>query len=977
MARFEIWSDIEGNSGVRLAIFRAVTSARHRRSIDGKDEFRLNGALLDPAWAFVQEERVMRVVKTPTNHVEFRLRNIRKIQKDDLLADLQAEGIRFDLAANTPLLERIEANGLAQLHFELYSLPPTTHVDVALGAFAPFTVGAPAWFNKGTIELTKPLDMIYDWDTPLSALQELAALTLGELEVVRNGTQYDIHLRTQIGVGGDKPLFTVKRNILSIEHSSSSKDMGNRVYPKGAEFDGISADISENAFLVTAVSGSDLTLESDVVLEAGQWDSLFLLQQDDTVVAITGSTAPNVITAAGHTTGVDDLVTFVRNSSGAGLTYVDLPSSQTAFGHIKSKVLDRSDIPGINNFAFNGFLQNWTEGGRGTAPCIPDFSAPGGVAVCISRTSVGLKHLAPFDGADGELLSSIGTNAFLYRVESTRAISFPNGLIFLNQTLGTALGSSNFGYYIQEGNRAVNTTLPGPIIDLALYADAMVVEADVDNFGGAGACADASLVAQWQGPLRYLQAQLSFFGGTIKARIFRFSNGAFTQIGSTYDTGLGASECDVSRRLKFVVGPGLQELYVDGTLRVSGTDTVLDGEKGFAGFLTEDPVDTVSNRGPGFDNFSLAAGPNEIVMFGLPTGWTIEACGLSPAVADANGIATLDLGGAALGCTDVVVKDDLGAVQDTFVGTFGLFPGDEFFYECDVRTPGTFASLNRIHNGHLFFDNFSTQPQNTCWRGGLLQLSGKFQQSLIGSSGGVMQTNDPPQDEYHYKQEQCWQRATMLLQATIRSLGGDDSEVGIGKAAIGAAINHVGYVAYVSDAGGGTLHLARLTHTAPAQPVRNSLGTASFSFAADTDYILQAFFGDGVQEARLWSGGSIIASVSATDGNHFSSAHVGELSHVSTVGIDNSQWDDYFSHDGKDIVVQNMPAGHTARLLDVNGTVLGSAVESGGVATIDTLTITVPLSVNVLRAVTVVTSGGVEVVRFQGVVHPGDIYEVR
>lgn len=932
---------------------------------------------LDKAWPQLQEERVIRVAY-PSTFDEFRIRDITQQEDTRLLGNIEAEGIGFDLKSNSGLLERLEANGLSQLQFEVDDVTPTEHVDIILGAFAPFTIGAPSYFSRGTIEPTIRVLMIYDWTNPLAALKELAEKIGAELSITRNGViDYRINLLNEIGSGDPSPLFMVKRNIVSIKHESSSKDQANRIYPKGGEIDGWATSMAENSFIVTAVSGNDLTLEDDVVMEADQWNPFFIAEQDGTVRAITGATVPNIITVPGHTVAVDELVQFVRDSNGSQLTYVESPSSQATYG-LKGRVLDRGDISGINNFAWNGFLQDWTEGGRGTEPCIPDFNlvAPGGASACITRTAIGLAHFATFSGAEGELLNP--SQPWVHRVESTGAVNDPNGVIFLNLTLGLALGRSNFGYYIQEGQRAVNTTLPGPVINLALYADEMIVEADVDNFGGVGACAVSSLVAQWQGPDNFLQAEMRFFSGTIKARIFKKVNGSFSQIGSTYDTLLGSGLCDVSRKLKFVVGPGLQELYIDGVLRVSGTDSTFDGVKGFSGFLTEDVVDSVTNRGPGFDEFRLATGPNEIVMFGLPTGWTIEACGLSPAVADANGKATLDLGGSTLGCTDVVVKDDLAAIQDTFVGSFELHPGDILFWSCDDRTPGTFAELNRIHNGHLFLDNFSSFPRNTCWRGGLLQLSGKFQHSLIGSSfgTGVMQTFDPPQDEYHYRQEQCWQRATMLIQATIQSVGSDDSEVGVGKTAMSAA-SHVGYVAYISDTAGGTLHLARVSHSPPAQPVRNSLGTALFTIAADTDYIIQLFLGNAIQEARLWSGGSIVASVSATDATHFTSAHVGELVHVSTVGANNSQWDDYFSHDGKDIVIQNMPAGHTARLLDVNDAILGSAVESGGIATIDTLLASVPLGVNTFRAVTVVTSLGVEVVRFQGVAHPGDIYEVR
>ena len=89
----------------------------------------------------------------------------------------------------------------------------------------------------------------------------------------------------------------------------------------------------------------------------------------------------------------------------------------------------------------------------------------------------------------------------------------------------------------------------------------------------------------------------------------------------------------------------------------------------------------------------------------------------------------------------------------------------------------------------------------------------------------------------------------------------------------------------------------------------------------------------------------------------------------------------------KDVVVTNVPSGHTAQVRDDTDSVVASAAESGGTATIDMLGATEPQGINwngavaethlnAWRAVVIVTGGGVEVARFQGVVHPGDTYDV-
>ncbi len=990
---FELWDELECNSGVRQAVFASVFSSTWTQDIKGGDDLTLRVDRQDPMFSLVQEESIVRVQYASTFD-EFRIQDISEVQGEELRADITCEGIIMDLLTRGAMLERIEATGEPAMHFEIDSRPPTEHVDIILGAFAPFSSGAPAYFAKGTIDPTNVVNMIYDWDTAHSAFQQLAAVTNSEFWVRRNGvTNYLIDIVTQIGAGGDKPLFSVPRNIISIQHTSSSKDQATRLYPRGGVVDEVAATIAENGFIVDVVAGDDLTLNEDVVTEDDQWNGFWILEQDGTVLDITDSTAPNIITVPGHSSAVADIVTFVRNAAGDRLTFVDLPSAIATYG-IKSKVLDRSDIPGINNFAWNGFFNDWTQGGFGPDPCFPTFAPPvvtppAGASNCITRQAVGLVYRADFSGAESELLSPVG---WVHRVESTRAINNQAALDILNGNLGLSLSASNFGIYIQEGQQAANISLPGAVISIVGFSSEWVIEADLDNFGGVGACAANSIVAQWQGPDNFYQAYLALISGTIRAQIWKKVGGSFTQIGATFDTGLTSGSCDVSRKIKFVVGPSLQELYIDGVLRVSGTDSTFSGVKGFSGILCEDDVDTATNRGPNFDSFNSAQGANEIVMTGLPVDWTIEACGLSPATADANGRAVLDLAASDMECSTITVKDDVAAVQDTFTpGAFGLFPGDRLVWSCDDANPGISPDLNRTAGGHVYTEKFDTfqcpSLATSCFTKyppGFPQISFTQQINCISPFTGNVEWTGSAIGSTVGRMYHCGQKPALLIQSTIQSRTNIQAEPGVGKIGFTGSNPGDGYEAYISDATSGTLHLARLDTR-----VRTSLGTdTTWTFSADTDYVIQLFVTASVQEARLWQAGSIVATVSATDATYSGASLVGAFLHTAgTATTDKSRHGNIHIDSDKDIVVTNMPSGHTAQVRDDTDAVVASAAESGGTATIDMLGATEPqdlnwngavaeVHLNAWRAVTVVTGGGVEVSRYQGIIHPGDTFDV-
>jgi hypothetical protein len=232
--RFEVWSDWECNSGVMQDVLRDVEEAEEHEEIVGE-----NGKLLyrdlnlvvprdDAGYAALQERKIIRIVDTVVR--EYRIFKITESHSGPKRGQIECLGPEYDLKYSK-IVRRVEANGLAQPYHEAHDRPPTEHIDIILGAFTPFVSGAPSYFSRGTVQFTENKDMIYDWDTPASALEELAEIYGAEIQVVRNGAvDFEIEMLTQIGSTGDQPLFTIGRNILSVEHESDSEEQANVVF---------------------------------------------------------------------------------------------------------------------------------------------------------------------------------------------------------------------------------------------------------------------------------------------------------------------------------------------------------------------------------------------------------------------------------------------------------------------------------------------------------------------------------------------------------------------------------------------------------------------------------------------------------------------------------------------------------------------------------------------------------------------------
>lgn len=363
---FELWSDFEGAGGSAERAIPDFVDARIDESLQGEDTLLLDVPAAGDVWPLVDQRNVVRLDLDGAIR-EWRVRDLDERLSEDgrELGRLEAEGPWMELLGAGSMLERVEENGLAQPHFEVYQQAPSVHLDIILGNLGPYESGAPAWFGAGTVEFSDPVDMIYDWDTPLAALDELLKQIGGSAERAlrrqSDGT-YLIDLVEQVASSATTVYLAAGRNAIDARHRESAKDMVNRVHPRGGGEPGGRTSLADNAFPIASVSGSTVTADDRLMVEDGQLDGLYVEKPDGSLTEVTASSAPSSVTLADASDiGAGDALVFRRNAQGDELTYLDLPSSIATHGRVFG-IIDRPSLPPINNLLQNAYLSTWSGG---------------------------------------------------------------------------------------------------------------------------------------------------------------------------------------------------------------------------------------------------------------------------------------------------------------------------------------------------------------------------------------------------------------------------------------------------------------------------------------------------------------------------------------------------------------------------------------------------------------------------------------
>jgi hypothetical protein len=379
--RIEVWDDVECNSGVRLGFISRddLFSAQESLEVSGAEELTISFVSDIPAWQYIAHKNVLRPVFNNDDFREYRIFEISgtRGQSGGIVRQVVAHGIRNDLQYNTRMLEFEQADGSVFLHEEHIDILPDDAVDIVVG-----TGVLPAYITKGTIEPTTRIDMVMDWETPLSALEEIAKISRGELNIRRNGaTDYKIDILTKFNSAAEKPVIQFKKNELTAQMSEDMTQMGTRVYPKGEGPQGDAPNIGDVRLAASVIGGAPPIATwrvshlygSDQMFtsEADQFNDLWV-QYDEPpqYVQITDSASQPAtyphnycdLTLASAVTLASPI--FIREDN-AGKEMVSLisPSGMNDYGEV-SYYLERYDFPGVVNVAGDPFFDasdSWEE----------------------------------------------------------------------------------------------------------------------------------------------------------------------------------------------------------------------------------------------------------------------------------------------------------------------------------------------------------------------------------------------------------------------------------------------------------------------------------------------------------------------------------------------------------------------------------------------------------------------------------------
>lgn len=355
--RLEVWSDLECAGGTRLSFYQPLPiEAVETRELNGRETLKVTVARDVDGWPDVERERVFRTYLEDGSWDEWRIVDVAEARDDQgrTLAQIECESPMYDLGLD--VISRTEANGDVQHDFDLYRLTPTEHLQRALTA-------APGYFQVGSVEFSERIDVLYRWDTPLSAIRQIIETLTGtaELRVTRVGTTaYRVNIVDRIGSTQPEARLRYQKGLKAISLKQDGRLAYSRIYPKGADLDGWAQDMGPALWEIEQVTGNRIKLKDAPVGFDDQLNGLFVqAESGGTPVAITdtflATQEVELATTAGLAAGTR--VHMRVNIQGDELTYLDRPGQR-----LRSGPLDRQDIPPVDNVVQNPFLSDWTGG---------------------------------------------------------------------------------------------------------------------------------------------------------------------------------------------------------------------------------------------------------------------------------------------------------------------------------------------------------------------------------------------------------------------------------------------------------------------------------------------------------------------------------------------------------------------------------------------------------------------------------------
>ena len=402
LRRAESWTDWKAAGGTRQYVVDKVLSCRSRTSLIN-DQLSLVVALGNPALEHLLTRTIIRLDQSDSVYDEWLIVD-RATDEVAGTVTLTAASIRSTEVSESALIERDDSDGVVVFDFESLGLTPEEHITQwILPALA--TAGI-TWIDIGTITPIAPIDMAFQWDTPLSALLHIASVTQCELDIRRNGdTEYLIDLISKVNETAQRADMRIDKNLVNITADEDTIDQATRVFPRGANAEESSATMSRALWKVDAVASNVLTLSDPAggpgpIQVDDQLNNRYLRKPDGTLTQVNDCDATNqtVTVASAAGLAVDDQIQFRYNSWGKDLVYLDDPAAIADYG-IKVGIKDVPNTPGTNNLLKNPFMRDWpstlpvgwSEVGAPTTTkqTAAPYTAMGGASIKVESTDAG------------------------------------------------------------------------------------------------------------------------------------------------------------------------------------------------------------------------------------------------------------------------------------------------------------------------------------------------------------------------------------------------------------------------------------------------------------------------------------------------------------------------------------------------------------------------------------------------------------
>lgn len=364
--RAEVWNNFEAAAGTRLAIIPDVLDLEDRESVSEGQGLTLVLPINSPAQPYIAARYVLRTVFADDSVREYRI--LTANAGSDLTVSV--DGVDPRVVLGDLVIYRTEGDGSHTYAFgDGMVLTAAEHLSkVILPALA---AEGYTWIAAGTIDPTQPIDLVYNYATPLQAI---LALAVGyEFRLRRNGTtQYLVDILTRIGSTAATRYVRAGRDLLSLRRTLDGAPIATRVLPKGMDEGGVNASMAEAQWKVTAFTAStDVTLADPLggdgpLLKNDQLNGFYLEKANGSRVLISDSVAATqkILVADTTNVAVNDLVKIRKTSGGEVLDYLQdpvygAPVAGGGYG-VQTKVLDTPDLPSTVNLLGNPAMRTYT-----------------------------------------------------------------------------------------------------------------------------------------------------------------------------------------------------------------------------------------------------------------------------------------------------------------------------------------------------------------------------------------------------------------------------------------------------------------------------------------------------------------------------------------------------------------------------------------------------------------------------------------